>query len=660
MYCPNPPPADPVLFYWRGRDGCVHDRHGNKWDTKTKVLLQAGSGEAGAAKAAGPDAKQDRGAGFGAGRGNTAGGSRSNRASSPELSHSTKRQRRDSAPGCSVDGGQAGNAGAAAAAVAGLKRPGQQLQQQGPGSCARGSGNRPGRAQPQAAPATLGDSWQAAAAGSGSAGLPAARPRSSVLPEELDVDMEVDDAPGPTGAAGAQRQQPGKQQQGRDSPAAVHGSTGRQFGRRPPPLLVSAAAAEPGRGGDRGQGSAGGAAAGARTPTRVAPLSPGPVLGSPAAAARASLVEAGHCNAEYQAVALEVLQHNLSTLDTASFKSSVTLELEASTLKSSAAKLAASHGWDVRALLLHLSSGMKYLEWAHSFAGSGGVGVASISKQQAYKNNLSEAAGMVRSCAKLAKQQMVQRASQRKAGGAAAPPAMTALDYAFAAVRLLADKLDAVASMCLLFVKTQGFNTTLRNLTLGTSPAATAAVAAAAAADAAGTGGAAAAGGAGGVAAGGPGLMAAPAARAPGGRAGGRGQLAGPSPGESGTQNSASSAVELVPVAAEGSSRANDRADLADGVQEYITLTDHWAAVADANEAYLQKTGRAAAAAAAAEAAADAKARSAAEAAAAPGGAGEAGAAAAPLLPHPPPALLLAAAVRSVLLRWLLPTELAS
>eukprot|EP00775_Hariotina_reticulata_P010323 gene10323-10480_t len=194
------------------------------------------------------------------------------------------------------------------------------------------------------------------------------------------------------------------------------------------------------------------------------------------------------------AVALEALQHNLSTLDTTSFKSSATLELEASTLKSSAAKLASTHGWDVRSLLLHLSSGMKYLEWAHSFAGSGGVGVASISKQQAYKTNLSEAVSTVRSCAKLAKQQIVQRAQQRKAAGSGQPqPPTTAVDYAFAAVRLLADKLDAVAGTNLLF---------------------------------------------------------------------------------SGTQNSASSAIELVPVAAEGSSRATDRADLADGVQDYLTLTE--------------------------------------------------------------------------------------
>lgn len=36
------PPAN--AFYWRGRDGLVHDRDGNKWDAITKVLLEAGRG----------------------------------------------------------------------------------------------------------------------------------------------------------------------------------------------------------------------------------------------------------------------------------------------------------------------------------------------------------------------------------------------------------------------------------------------------------------------------------------------------------------------------------------------------------------------------------------------------------------------------------------
>lgn len=132
----------------------------------------------------------------------------------------------------------------------------------------------------------------------------------------------------------------------------------------------------------------------------------------------------------------------------------------------------------------------------------------------------------------------------------------------------------------------QGFNTTLRNLNNNTSHAATAAVAAAAAAAVAEGPAAAAAG---------PGIMAAPAARAPGGsrgRAAGGVVPGGPSVGESGTQNSASSAVELALLAPEGSSRTQDRLDLGQGVLDYISLTEHWASVADANEEFLRRTGR--------------------------------------------------------------------
>lgn len=42
LYSRAGPPAN--AFYWRGRDGLVHDRDGNKWDATTKVLLQAGRG----------------------------------------------------------------------------------------------------------------------------------------------------------------------------------------------------------------------------------------------------------------------------------------------------------------------------------------------------------------------------------------------------------------------------------------------------------------------------------------------------------------------------------------------------------------------------------------------------------------------------------------
>lgn len=133
-------------------------------------------------------------------------------------------------------------------------------------------------------------------------------------------------------------------------------------------------------------------------------------------------------------------------------RSSATLELEATTLAATANKLSLSAGWDVRALLKHLQSGIKHLEWAHSFAGSGGVGVASISKQQAYKNNLAHAADLVQQCADLTKKAIAQD-KQRKAQGAAGHQGV--VNYAFAALRMLADKLYAVAQMNLLFVKTQ-------------------------------------------------------------------------------------------------------------------------------------------------------------------------------------------------------------
>jgi len=71
--------------------------------------------------------------------------------------------------------------------------------------------------------------------------------------------------------------------------------------------------------------------------------------------------------------------------------------------------------------------------------------------------------------------------------------------------------------------------------------------------------------------------------------------------GESGTQNSASSAVELAALAPEGSSRTQDRLDLAEGVLDYIRLTDHWALVAECNEEYLKRTAHRRALAAAAE-----------------------------------------------------------
>jgi hypothetical protein len=45
IYCPHPPPSNPSIFYWRARDGRVHDRHGNVWDADTKMLLKPGGPE---------------------------------------------------------------------------------------------------------------------------------------------------------------------------------------------------------------------------------------------------------------------------------------------------------------------------------------------------------------------------------------------------------------------------------------------------------------------------------------------------------------------------------------------------------------------------------------------------------------------------------------
>lgn len=78
--------------------------------------------------------------------------------------------------------------------------------------------------------------------------------------------------------------------------------------------------------------------------------------------------------------------------------------------------------------------------------------MASISKQQAYKNTLSNAADIVLECATKTKE-AIHQDKQRKARGAAGHQGV--VNYAFAALRLLADKLYAVTQMNLLFVKTQ-------------------------------------------------------------------------------------------------------------------------------------------------------------------------------------------------------------
>lgn len=353
-YCPNPPPTDPAIKFWRGRDGYVHDRQGNKWDAKTKLLVAAGpsSEPAGAAAhasgwtaaaAAGDTRAQPR---------SSLTGSKGGRRSSPH-STSNKRQRRDSAAGTESTDAR------------------QQPQQQGL-QPQRSSSHPVTAASPAAAsPVAAGDGGGGATAGAsgggnGVASTPiASTPQgravgSTVLPEELDVDMEIEDLqelikpqlPSPLANLGpalpsASPDAAVQASEGRAQIAALEpaGSKpqqrrSRQFGaaaRRPPAAATAAvkgtvpAPASPATavaagvvafdkdssGG--GGGGVSGSTSGSKTPPAV-PMSSGPAASPRSAARSAAVVEAEQCNAEYQAVAREALQHNLSALDTASFK----------------------------------------------------------------------------------------------------------------------------------------------------------------------------------------------------------------------------------------------------------------------------------------------------------------------------------------------------
>lgn len=294
-YCPHPPPSDPSIKYWRGRDGYVHDRQGNKWDPNTKVLLEA------AASSAASQGTEQAGRAAAAGPRSVTTGSRGTKASSP-TEHSSKRPR-------SVSDDK------------------QQRQRQSDKPEERSSA----AATPIATPG----------AGGVSDPGPVCGVISHVLPEELDVDMEIEE----------QHEQPAAHPAlpvttaAGHSKAAAEGVTdgtehsqqqqrrSRPFGsaaRRPPALQVTpttGAAVSPAA--DKSKAAAGGVSGGGmsgggRTPTAsMPPASPPPAL-SPSVVSgssnRTSLMEAGHCNTEYQNVALEALQHNLSTLDTTSFK----------------------------------------------------------------------------------------------------------------------------------------------------------------------------------------------------------------------------------------------------------------------------------------------------------------------------------------------------
>jgi hypothetical protein len=316
IYCPNPPPADPTMFFWRGRDGFVHDRHGNKWDPSSKLLLEAGSGEPTLTEAPGGS------------------GSRSSRRpSSPD----GRRQRRDSG----------GHLEQAASGRDGDRRPGssQQQQQQGRDGSSRpaagdaasslrqpgGASSRPSPGQ-QHAYTPLGGGAPGAsmvspfagntpAGGTPGVGLPG----SAVLPEELDVDMEVDEPPPPqlptvpdlSGGAG-QRRQPGTRQFGaaavaRRGAAAADKQQG-AAATPPPPAAPAAAAAT------QGAAAAREAPAAATPPPPAAGPGGGAAVAAPAVPRADDVADAQYCYAEYPTVALQALQHNLSTLDTPSFK----------------------------------------------------------------------------------------------------------------------------------------------------------------------------------------------------------------------------------------------------------------------------------------------------------------------------------------------------
>jgi hypothetical protein len=257
--------------------------------------------------------------------------------------------------------------------------------------------------------------------------------------------------------------------------------------------------------------------------------------------------------------------------------------------------------------------------------GDAGVGVATSARQQQHRQALAQACDILNAGSQRADSCIAARAaSASPAAGAAAASAAAGrdpqqqlkdvTDVALMASKLLADKLAAIASMHYLFAGSQVYNTHLRTLQGGSG--------AAAAAAAAGSGGVDGAADAGGGNGGSPllqGLQARPlqqqahAGQQAGGGNGGRGlggvaAVADAAPNESGTQNSASSAVELMPPPAAVGSAASAQIEVAAAVEQYIHLAGRWEKVAAANEKFMRQVGLprplgAAAAAAAAAAA---------------------------------------------------------
>lgn len=173
-------------------------------------------------------------------------------------------------------------------------------------------------------------------------------------------------------------------------------------------------------------------------------------------------------------------------------------------------------------------------------------------------------------------------------------------DDALAAIRLLADKLAAVATMHYLFNSGDAFNATLRALTAAT-PGTSSSMAGDGSTQQGSMGGGSrstpprpASGGRssanGSTRLGGQGTGAPGPGVAGGGGGGGVEALplqGGPSPGESGTQNSASSMVELAAIPADAGSSAA-RLDLCTAVEQYMALSAKWATAASANEKFIE------------------------------------------------------------------------
>jgi hypothetical protein len=229
--------------------------------------------------------------------------------------------------------------------------------------------------------------------------------------------------------------------------------------------------------------------------------------------------------------------------------------------------------------------------------------VATSARQQQHRQALSQACEVLNGGSQRADSCIAARAASVSPAPASSAARVQQqpkdnIDVALMAAKLLAEKLAAIASMHYLFAGSQVYNTHLRTLQGGSG--------AAAAAAASGSGGVdGAADNAGGGNGGSPlltGLQARPlqqqahpGQQVPGGN-GGRGvggMAAGAdaAPNESGTQNSASSAVELMPPPAAVGSAASAQIEVAAAVEQYIHLAGRWEKVAAANEKFMRQVG---------------------------------------------------------------------